>query len=61
MALRWTFRWELYHLVRLCGLVVEAEYSFFRCSGPFYGKELIQIANFPNVAFWRWRAEHPDL
>ena len=29
MALRWTYRWELHHLLRLCGLAVEAEYSDF--------------------------------
>jgi ubiquinone/menaquinone biosynthesis C-methylase UbiE len=44
MALRWTYRWELYHLLRLCGLAVEAEYSDFGCSAPTYGKELILVA-----------------
>jgi ubiquinone/menaquinone biosynthesis C-methylase UbiE len=44
MALRWTYRWELYHLLRLCGLAVEAEYSDFGRSGPAYGKELILVA-----------------
>jgi ubiquinone/menaquinone biosynthesis C-methylase UbiE len=44
MALRWTYRWELYHLLRLCGLAVEAEYSDFGCSAPAYGKELILVA-----------------
>jgi ubiquinone/menaquinone biosynthesis C-methylase UbiE len=44
MALRWTYRWELYHLLRLCGLAVEAEYSDFGCSPPCYGKELILVA-----------------
>jgi SAM-dependent methyltransferase len=34
MALRWTYRWELYHLLRLCGLAVEAEYSDFFESPP---------------------------
>jgi SAM-dependent methyltransferase len=27
MALRWTYRWELHHLLNLCGLAVDAEYS----------------------------------
>jgi ubiquinone/menaquinone biosynthesis C-methylase UbiE len=44
MALRWTYRWELRHLLRLCGLAVEAEYSDFGCSAPAYGKELILVA-----------------
>jgi SAM-dependent methyltransferase len=44
MALRWTYRWELHHLLRLCGLVVEAEYSDFGGSAPAYGKELILVA-----------------
>ena len=44
MALRWTWRWELRHLLELCGFVVVAEYSDFARSGPAYGKELIVVA-----------------
>jgi ubiquinone/menaquinone biosynthesis C-methylase UbiE len=44
MALRWTYRWELRHLLKLCGLAVEAEYSDFLGSAPAYGKELILLA-----------------
>ena len=44
MALRWTYRWELHHLLNLCGLAVEAEYSDFLGSAPAYGKELILVA-----------------
>jgi ubiquinone/menaquinone biosynthesis C-methylase UbiE len=44
MALRWTYRWELYHLLKLCGFTVEAEYSDFVGSAPAYGKELIVVA-----------------
>jgi SAM-dependent methyltransferase len=44
MALRWTYRWELRHLLGLRGFVVEAEYSDFAGSGPAYGKELIVVA-----------------
>lgn len=44
MALRWTYRWELHHLLRLCGFTVEAEYSDFGRSAPAYGKELILVA-----------------
>jgi ubiquinone/menaquinone biosynthesis C-methylase UbiE len=44
MALRWTYRWELHHLLSLCGLAVEAEYSDFVGSAPAYGKELILVA-----------------
>jgi SAM-dependent methyltransferase len=44
MALRWTYRWELHHLLKLCGFVVEAEHSDFADSAPVYGKELIVVA-----------------
>ena len=44
MALRWTYRWELRHLLELCGFVVEAEYSDFHGAPPAYGKELIVVA-----------------
>jgi ubiquinone/menaquinone biosynthesis C-methylase UbiE len=44
MALRWTYRWELHYLLRLCGFAVEAEYSDFGRSAPAYGKELILVA-----------------
>jgi hypothetical protein len=44
MALRWTYRWELHHLLGLCGLAVEAEYSDFGGAAPAYGKELILVA-----------------
>ena len=45
MALRWTYRWELHHLLNLCGLAVEAEYSDFVGSAPAYGRELILVAH----------------
>jgi ubiquinone/menaquinone biosynthesis C-methylase UbiE len=44
MALRWTYRWELHHLLGLCGFAVEAEYSNFSRAAPAYGKELILVA-----------------
>ena len=44
MALRWTWRWELHHLLELCGFAVDAQYSDFTGSPPAYGKELIAIA-----------------
>jgi ubiquinone/menaquinone biosynthesis C-methylase UbiE len=44
MALRWTYRWELRHLLELCGLAVDAKYSDFAGSAPAYGKELILVA-----------------
>jgi SAM-dependent methyltransferase len=43
MTLRWTYRFELHHLLELCGFAVEAEYSDFVGSAPAYGKELIVI------------------
>lgn len=44
MALRWTWRWELHHLLQLCGFAVDAQYSDFTGSPPAYGKELIVVA-----------------
>jgi SAM-dependent methyltransferase len=44
MALRWTYRWELHHLMELCGFAIEAEQSDYLGSAPVYGKELIVVA-----------------
>jgi ubiquinone/menaquinone biosynthesis C-methylase UbiE len=44
MALRWTWRWELRHLLDACGFSVEAEYSDFAGSPPEYGREIIVVA-----------------
>jgi ubiquinone/menaquinone biosynthesis C-methylase UbiE len=44
MSLRWTYRWELHHLLELCGFAVEAEYSDYLESPPAYGRELIVVA-----------------
>jgi SAM-dependent methyltransferase len=44
MTLRWIYRWELHHLLELCGFAVEAEYSDFFGSAPAYGKELVVVA-----------------
>jgi len=43
LELRWTFRYEMRHLVESCGLVVDAEYSDFQRSSPEYGKEQIWV------------------
>ena len=43
LVLRWTYRWELHHLLALTGFAVEAEYSDFERSPPVYGKELIVV------------------
>lgn len=44
MALRWTYRWELRHLLEACGFTVEAEFSDFFGAAPAYGNELIVVA-----------------
>jgi ubiquinone/menaquinone biosynthesis C-methylase UbiE len=44
MALRWTYRHELQHLLELCGFAVEAEYSDFAGAPATYGKELVVVA-----------------
>jgi SAM-dependent methyltransferase len=43
LQMRWTFRYEMRHLVESCGFVVAAEYSDFRRSAPAYGKEQIWV------------------
>jgi SAM-dependent methyltransferase len=43
LCLRWTFRFEMRHLVESCGFAVEAEYSDFHRSPPAYGKEQIWV------------------
>jgi hypothetical protein len=42
--MRWTFRYEMRHLLRLCGFRVLEEYSDFRKSPPSYGKEQVWVA-----------------
>ncbi len=44
MALRWTYRWELHHLLEVCGFAIEAEYSNFTGAPPVYGEEMIVVA-----------------
>jgi len=41
--LRWTFRYEMRHLVESCGFAVEAEYSDFHRSPPAYAKEMVWV------------------
>jgi ubiquinone/menaquinone biosynthesis C-methylase UbiE len=45
LAIRWIFRWEMRHLLRLAGFSIEAEFSDFQGSPPVYGKEQIWIAH----------------
>ena len=51
MALRWTYRWELHHLLKLCGFMIEAEHGDFAGSASVYGKELIVVARVLKRAF----------
>lgn len=44
LALRWTYRWELRHLLARCAFFVEAEYSDYRHSPPNYGKQILMVA-----------------
>jgi ubiquinone/menaquinone biosynthesis C-methylase UbiE len=44
LAIRWTYRWELHHLLELCGFAVEDVFSDYNRSAPTYGKELIVVA-----------------
>jgi SAM-dependent methyltransferase len=44
LRMRWTFRYEMRHLLRLCGFRVVEEYSDFEKSPPSYGKEQVWVA-----------------
>jgi SAM-dependent methyltransferase len=44
LRMRWTFRYEMRHLLRLCGFCVLEEYSDFQKSPPSYGKEQVWVA-----------------
>lgn len=44
LAVRWTYRWELRHLLELCGFTVTAEFSDFFGAPPAYGREMIVLA-----------------
>jgi len=44
LKMRWTFRYEMRHLLRLCGFRVLEEYSDFQKSPPSYGKEQVWVA-----------------
>ena len=45
LEVRWTYRYEMRHLLELCGFEVEGEYSDFRRSPPAYGREQVWIAS----------------
>ena len=47
LALRWTYRYEMHHLLELSGLDVVAEYSDFDGSPPAYGREQVWVARRP--------------
>ncbi len=45
LSLRWTYRWEMRHLLQLAGFAVAAEHSDFAGSPAAYGKEQIWVAS----------------
>jgi hypothetical protein len=44
LELRWTYRYEMRHLLELCGYEIECEVSDFGDSPPTYGREQIWMA-----------------
>jgi SAM-dependent methyltransferase len=44
LRLRWTYRYEMRHLLELAGFEVEAEFSDFQGSPPAYGREQVWLA-----------------
>jgi SAM-dependent methyltransferase len=43
LSLRWTYRWEMRHLLELSGFEVVAEFGDFRGSAPAYGREQVWV------------------
>ncbi|MEO8468398.1 MAG: class I SAM-dependent methyltransferase [Chloroflexota bacterium] len=43
VSLRWTYRWEMRHLLELEGYEIEAEYGDFLGSAPVYGGEQVWV------------------
>jgi len=48
LELRWTYRYEMRHLLELCGFTVEREISDFTDAPPAYGREQIWVATGPS-------------
>ncbi|MEK7466665.1 MAG: class I SAM-dependent methyltransferase [Planctomycetota bacterium] len=44
LSIRWTYRWEMAHLLELCGFEVDACYGDFMKGPPRYGAEQIWVA-----------------
>ncbi len=44
LMLRWTYRYELWHLLELAGFEPVAEYSDYAGAAPTYGNEIIAVA-----------------
>lgn len=44
LVLRWSYRYEMRHLLELCGFTIEGEYSDFTGAPPAYGREQIWVA-----------------
>ena len=44
VTLRWTYRWEMRHLLEKMGYRVVAEYSDFKGRKPAYGREQVWVA-----------------
>jgi len=44
LELRWSYRFEMMHLLELSGFAVEAEFSDFLGGAPAYGKEQLWVA-----------------
>jgi ubiquinone/menaquinone biosynthesis C-methylase UbiE len=45
LVIRWTYRYELHHLLRLSGFEEVVEYSDFKRSPATYGRELVVVAS----------------
>jgi SAM-dependent methyltransferase len=43
LSLRWTYRWEMRHLLELCGFEVVAEFGDFKGGQPAYGREQVWV------------------
>jgi SAM-dependent methyltransferase len=43
LSLRWTYRWEMHHLLELAGFEIVAEFGDFKGSPPAYGREQVWV------------------
>lgn len=59
LRLRWTYRYEMRHVLELSGFEVVAEYSDFAGSPPAYGREQVWVARRMENSAWGLVSQGP--